>query len=415
MDSTASALRDVSTVVLISTVAFIVLAVTPVHAGAADERWVVEDFSHALGGGPDGGPVAGDGEDVYSLCGDRRGNLYLASGQFIDIVTPDGQRMRLAGTGEEGVRDGPAPLAEFRMGIGSYYHERNVACAPDGTVYIADTGNRRVRRLAREATGWRVSTWAGGGRGRLAPGARASPASVELTPTFAVAVNVRGEVIIGAMHGAYRVSRDGREIENLGAWPATTSDKPGREAQLNVMMGDADNKGNAYFVSRSPHAVVRVDAEGRISHFAGRPLFEVRRPGDTMPHDAYFDTPTSLAVLPDGSAVFVCGGDEYALRRIPGDGLGSTMTLMQNGRWEQLPVHPNEVRGPATFDPTAKGPSRPRGGTLTIFMINHLVGRDASGNLYGRLTHWVGMTQEVVGSGLLGTHVFRLRRVEAGS
>jgi hypothetical protein len=54
---------------------------------------------------------------------------------------------------------------------------------------------------------------------------------------------------------------------------------------------------------------------------------------------------------------------------------------------------------------------RPLGGTLTTFMINHLVGRDPQGNLYGRLVFWVGMTQDVAGRGLLGTRVFRLRRV----
>lgn len=393
----------------------IAVAAASAHADPVSERWVVEDFTHALGGGPDSGPVQGDGEDVYHLCGDTHGNLYLASGQNIDIVTPTGQRMRLAGTGEAGERDGPAAFAEFRMGIGSYYHGHNLACAADGTVYIADSGNRRVRRLAKDSSGWHVSTWAGGGRGRLSPGQRAGATSIELSPTFAVALNARGEIIIGASHGAYRVSPDGKAIEYLGGWPDSTSDKPGRAAQLNVMMGDADDKGNAYFVSRSPHAVVKVDAEGRISHFAGRPLFQGRRPGDTVPLDAYFDTPTSIAVMPDGSAVFVCGGDEYAIRRVPGHGRGSTMTLMQNGRWEQLPVHPNEVRGAAVFNASAKGPSRPRGGTLTIFMINHLVGRDADGNLYGRLTHWVGMTQDVAGTGLLSTHVFRLRRVRSDS
>lgn len=392
------------------TLLFVMLA-APAHADPRGERWIVEDFTQALGGGPDSGPVHGDGQSVYHLCGDRRGNLYLASGQFIDIVTPAGDRVRLAGTGEAGLRDGPAHLAEFRLGIGSYYHSHNLACAPDGTVYVADSGNRRVRRLTKEGGEWRVSTWAGGGQGRLSAGQRAAPASVQLSGTFAVALNARGEVIVGANHGAFRVSADGKEIAYLGAWPQSSSANPARPAQLNVMMGDADNKGNAYFVSRSPHAVLKVESDGRISHFAGRVAFQGKKPGDAAPLEAYFDTPTSLAVMPDGSAVFVCGGDEYAIRRVPGDGTGSTMTLMQNGRWEQLTVHPNAVRGAARFDAAAKGPPPPQGG-LTTFMINHLIGRDTEGNLYGRLAPWVGMTQEVAGAGLLGTRVFRLRRIQ---
>jgi hypothetical protein len=117
-----------------------------------------------------------------------------------------------------------------------------------------------------------------------------------------------------------------------------------------------------------------------------------------------------VVARPDGSAVYVCGGDEYDIRRVPTDGQGTTATLMQNGRWYKASVHPNRSRGPALFRPNAEGRLKPDG-ELTDLMVTHLLGRDASGNLYGSLFPWVGMTQVVEGEGPLGTKIFRLRQV----
>src|SRR5262245_61973175 len=80
-----------------------------------DEEWIVEPFTSALGGGPGTGPSIESGRSVDSLCGDEEGNLYLAHEQMIDIITPDGIRRHLAGTGEPGFRDGPASQARFRL------------------------------------------------------------------------------------------------------------------------------------------------------------------------------------------------------------------------------------------------------------------------------------------------------------
>jgi sugar lactone lactonase YvrE len=393
------------------------LAMLPGTVSADDwqaERWSVADFTGALGGGPDGGPVEQAGGIPYALCGDRAGNLFLAQGQFIDIVTPDGMRSHLAGTGEFGFRDGAAPLAEFRLGLNAYYGAHNLACGPDGSVYVADGGNRRIRRIHREAGGWRVDTWAGGGGRRLGPGGAALPNAVAFSGTIAVAVTPQGEVTVADDHGAYRMTADGREIRYLGTWPASAHYANTRSG-LNVMMGDADLAGNVYFVSRTPHAVLRITPAGEVLHFAGRVSRERAHvlAGDGPPRKAFFNTPTSIAAQPDGSAVYVCGGDEYDIRRIPGDGVGSTATLMQNGQWYRASVHPNKSRGAAVVKPGATGKLKPDG-ALTDLMVSHLLGRDARGNLYGSLNSWSGMTQLVEGKGLLGTRVFRLQRSGPG-
>lgn len=345
------------------------------------------------------------------LCGDQNGNLFLAHGQFIDIVTPEGMRSHLAGTGEPGFRDGAAHQAEFRLGLIVKYRVHNLACGPDGSVFVADGGNRRIRRIHQVQGQWRVETWAGGGGRKLAPGESASPNSVAFSGTLAVAVTARGEVTLADDYGAYRMTADGREIRYLARWPASAFYKHPKPGSLNVMMGDADQAGNVYFVSRTPDAVIRISPAGEVQHIAGLITRDnvKKLTGDGPPLQAFFNTPGSIAVEPDGSAIYVCGGDEYNIRRIPGDGAGNTATLMQNGQWYRASVHPNKSRGPAVVKPDAKGKLKPDG-DLTILMVSHLLGRDAQGNLYGSLNHWSGMTQFVEGEGLLGTRVFRLQR-----
>jgi DNA-binding beta-propeller fold protein YncE len=390
------------------------LLVVSMSTSASDwrtERWRAADFTSALGGGPDGGPVEQAGGTPYALCGNKAGSLFLAYGQFIDIVTPDGIRSHLAGTGEYGFRDGEASQAEFRLGLNANYGAHNLACGPDGSVFVPDGGNRRIRRIHKDQGQWRVDTWAGGGNRRLRAGETARPNAVSLNGTIAIAVTPKGEVTVADNRGAYRITPDGRQIAYLADWPESARYQNAQSGKLNVMMGDADLAGNVYFVSRTPHAVIRVTPQGEVLHFAGYVANDkaAKLTGDGPPRQAFFNTPTSIAVQPDGSAVYVCGGDEYDIRRIPGDGGGTTATLMQNGQWYVASVHPNHARGPAVMKPAANGKLKPDG-ELTILMVSHLLGRDAQGNLYGSMNHWSGMTQRVEGEGLLGTRVFRLQR-----
>ncbi|RRJ84608.1 hypothetical protein [Aestuariirhabdus litorea] len=378
---------------------------------SADEQWQVRPFVGSLSGGPAFGQMLQTGSGLHHLCGTEDGSLFLASGQRIDRIDPDGQRWPIAGDGFEGLIDGPAALTRFRMGVGAYYRSHNLACAHPGLVFIGDTGNKRVRRLQLQGKNWVVDTVAGGGGEKKAlPGTYLKGGSLDLGNTFSIALQDQTQLIIATRYGAWSLHLPSDQASWLGAWPESTSTWRG-SAKLNLMMGDADRLGNSYFVSRTPDVVVRVSAEGKLEHFAG---IVARHPkphhiGDGAPREAYFDTPNSLVVAPDGSAVYVCGGDEYDIRRVPTAPGEPTQTLMRNGRWGHASLHPNKARGPAVFSPQETGTLMPQG-TLSVMMVSPLYGRDWAGNLYAGLVPWRGMSQFVAGKGVLPTHSFTLYR-----
>lgn len=90
------------------------------------------------------------------LALDGAGNLYVADtgNHAIRRITPLGAVSTLAGTGVAGFRDGPAAQAQFNGPIG-------VAVDAHGNVFVADTYNDRIRRIDTQG---QVSTLAGGER-----------------------------------------------------------------------------------------------------------------------------------------------------------------------------------------------------------------------------------------------------------
>jgi DNA-binding beta-propeller fold protein YncE len=92
-------------------------------------------------------------------------------------ITPDGSVSTLAGDGLAGDKDGKGAGAQFNGPIG-------IAVDAAGNVYVADTYNDRIRRIAPDGT---VTTIAGGQRAGMADGAAAqalfdTPTGLASTP-----------------------------------------------------------------------------------------------------------------------------------------------------------------------------------------------------------------------------------------
>lgn len=91
-------------------------------------------------------PLTGDGQPAWEV--------YVSDTQnhCIRRVLPGGNVSILAGTGQAGFQDGPAAQARFNRPMG-------LACDRDCTLYVADQGNHRIRRITPAGV---VSTLAGG-------------------------------------------------------------------------------------------------------------------------------------------------------------------------------------------------------------------------------------------------------------
>jgi DNA-binding beta-propeller fold protein YncE len=91
---------------------------------------------------PDGSPRVGTPlNGPRAIDFDKDGNLWLVlrEGNVVLKLVND-RWMHVAGTGEKGLKDGPAKTAKLNG-------PKGIAAAPDGSMYIADTENHATRRI----------------------------------------------------------------------------------------------------------------------------------------------------------------------------------------------------------------------------------------------------------------------------
>lgn len=243
------------------------------------------------------------GPDTLAIDGDD--NLYVADADNFRIrkITPDGVVSTVAGNGRQGNKEGAAEEAEFVYPTG-------VAAAPDGSLYVADRGAHRIKRVT--PTGI-VMIVAGTGE----PGYHDSLAYfAKFNQPMMVAADNGGNVYVAdaGSHTIRRLGSDGQVITVAGSGEPGYRDGLREEAQFQWPTGvSVDIEGNLIVSDSKNHRIRKILLpQGRVSTLAGS-----GRPGDIdgMGLSAGFDFPTGIGIDPAGN-IYIADSANHRIRAI---------------------------------------------------------------------------------------------------
>ena len=240
-------MRGAFVVRIMACVAVAAAVAVPSAVGVAgSDRIVTVAGTGTFGDSGDGGPATAAQLDApRGVAVDRLGNVYIAdyANERIRKVASDGTISTFAGNGTPGFSGdgGPATAAQLLAPI-------DVDVDAQGNLYIADFGNRRVRKVTTTGV---ISTVAGIGTiGFSGDGGPAT--SAQLGYPYGVAADAQGNLYI-ADYATQRV----REVSRAGVISTVAG---------NGTAGSAGDGGPATAAQLSSPSGVAVDADGRPLH-----------------------------------------------------------------------------------------------------------------------------------------------------
>jgi len=231
-------------------------------------------ISTVAGNGTSG--FAGDGGPATSaslsfpagLTFDSSGNMYIADSfnSRVRKVAVDGTMTTIAGTGSFG-NSGDGDAATKAVLNRPY----SVAVDKSGNIYIADVYNNVVRKVA--ASGGNISTFAGNGQQSFGGDGSAATGAALNTPT-ALIFDTAGNLYIADTfnHRIRKIGTDGIISTVAGTGISTFSGDggPATSAALNSPEGLAtDGAGNLYVADTANHRVRKISPDGTITTVAG--------------------------------------------------------------------------------------------------------------------------------------------------
>ncbi len=246
-----------------------------------------------------------EGTDVASA--DLSFTLGAAEDKTVDAEYTD-YPMRgvttLAGSGTAGSADGTGTAASFNA-------PRGITVDSNGTIYVADTGSNKIRKITQAGV---VSTLAGSGAAGSSDGT-GTAASFDFP--VGIATDSSGNVYVSEW-GNDAI----RKITPAGV--VSTFVPGGANSDLDNPSGLAlDSSGNLYVADTGSSSIKKVTPAGALSNYAGW----ADNPGwfdsDTAA-DARFDSPQGLAIKSSDGTLYVADTNNHCLRQIAADGKVTT-------------------------------------------------------------------------------------------
>src|ERR1035437_7954072 len=199
---------------------------------------------------------------------DSSGNIYIADtgNAYVRKVTSDGNINFIAGdgsigyTGDGGYATSADLIAPFALAVDS-----------SGNVYFAENGDSRIRKI--DAKSLDISTVVGNGTPGFS-GDGSTATSAEMNSPTGLAVDSSGNLYIAdSLNRRIRKVASGGSISTFagnGTFSYSGDGAPAGKAQLNTPQGvAADSSGNLYVADTLNNVVRKVSLNGTISNYAG--------------------------------------------------------------------------------------------------------------------------------------------------
>ncbi|MDT5296671.1 MAG: hypothetical protein QOJ76_3551 [Acidobacteriota bacterium] len=253
----------------------------------------------------DGAGAAASFNTPSALALDGAGNLYVADtgNNRIRRVTADGSVTTLAGDGTAGLREGAAAQSQFDAPVG-------VAVDKDNNVYVADTYNDRIRQITKEG---QVRTIAGAGSPGYADGDALASALFD-TPC-GLAVSEAGEVYVAdtGNNRLRKITKDGR-VTTLSLFIPPTGTQPDA-TNTDAADGDAANTTTSTATPAASPGETQPATGAQSTNPAPNPAapFALSKPvGLALTRDGFLyvtelDRGRVVQVAPDGTARIIAG------------------------------------------------------------------------------------------------------------
>ena len=311
-----------------------------------------------------GGYLAGDADGTggaaqfffpYGIAIDASGNLYVADtgNNRIRKITPAGEVTTLAGS-TYGYADGTGSSAKF-------WEPTAITIDVEGNLYVADTENNRIRKVTPAGE---VTTLAGSTKGY----ADGTGGEAQFDLPQGIAIDASGNLYVadGYNRNIRKISPVG-EVTTLAG--STTGymgyvDGAGTAAQFGFPEGIAiDTSGNLYVADEGNHCIRKITPEGVVSTLAGNGGYGyVNGTGSA----AKFFNPSDITIDASGN-LYVADTYNNSIRKVTP--LGEVTTLAGSGGYD------------------SRGYADGTGGTAQFFLPYGIAIDNVSGNIYVADTH----------------------------
>jgi len=277
---------------------------------------IAGDICGSCSGSRDGTGSQARFHDPQGVAADGAGNLYVAEAASATIrkITPQGAVTTLAGSaGAAGYADGSGGAARFNA-------PSRLDTDSDGNLYVTDSGNSAIRRVTPAGV---VVTMAGSGNCGSSDG---SGAQAQFCNPKGIALDRWGNLWVAdtGNHTVRRIATDGKVSTVAGA-PGVCGSADGKGNGGARFCGPQDVTvdywGNVYVADTGNSTVRMINPEGQVSTLAGLPGQCAAQDGS--PNVSRLCSPSGIDV--EGNDLYVADTGNATIRRINLDNVTSTV------------------------------------------------------------------------------------------